>query len=591
MKPLASLGHYRIVVGDELGLDVVDALVTAPVPYLVIRRVTENNVFWDVIDVDDELFSHLSRPSPIAGLLDLSRSAGNHAVRLVELLSKKRRTFDGATRTDRIVVDSGGTARALVGHQGLVEVSTAVYPSLSTGARSVEPNQTIELALALKSRPPEGIAALLDLHFEEGEEFVPVHASVSSNAFTRPEGTVWSTEFKVARDLSSTPTVWNFKARTQDDRDRYTLNVSFVARGVLLGNVVVTLPRTDNLALTASISPSGPLVLPQPEENSGLTLCISEQGTTFRSMTVLHRGVPIVQDARWEIAADPGYFGELQRARDVQAVEDIGVGLWADLPGAVRDLLSGEAHNNDSPLVIIGATPYAPFEAALLPNDGELLGVRRPILRWVSDVTQPQTTLMPVREVLCIRPTYGGADHLPSAIEEETYLADSLPALHRAGTEASLRPFLDNADVGAIHFAGHAQTNPPQLKLEGGVSIRPAFFRPNSPLMAKGKPFLFVNGCHAGTGRVGAPTAQGNMVKALLVNRATSVIAPALEVLSEAARDVARTFYSRVAAGETVGAAMRHVRHHARAALPDQVGSYLSYLAFASPSLRLSWPA
>ena len=588
MKPLASLGNYLIVGADELAPNVADELVMDPVPYLVIRRETPKQILWDVRAVDDDLFSSLSGVGSIESCLNLQTSMGKHSIKLVDVFKKKRLPALSTVKPNRVVLDPSGLAVSLVGALPLAELDAALYPKLVPSVRAIDRDQVIEIKLELLSKTSEELAALLDIHFGADEEFVALHASVSSEAFTMPAGTTWSKEFKVNRDLTTDPGVWNFKVQAAGDRERYSLRVTFMARGKVLGNVVLTLPSTARRALAASVSTSGPLTIPAADAQDGLALIISEDGPTYRRIMATSGGT-VLGDGRFEIAADSPYFSELQKARTLEAVQAIGLGLWTDLPESIRDVLADESLDNGSALTIVASAPYAPFE--IVSDGGEFLGVRRPVLRWVHEVPHRAQTVVPKGEMLCIRPTYGGPDHLPSAVEEETFLAGCVPGLERATTEDALKVLLDRPSIHAIHFAGHAQTSPPLLKLENGGVIRPTFFTPKSQLMKQGKPFLFLNGCHAGTGRIATPSAQGNMVKMLLMFGATSVVAPAIEVQSAAARDVAKAFYGQLAAGASIPEAIHHVRQIASKADPTHIGSYFSYLAFASPLLRLTWPA
>jgi len=590
--PLGSAGRFRLLSGREPARSILDKLVADPVPYVVVHRPSDRGGRWYVFETDDSLFAKLFRDGSVAHCLELDLSQRNAMVRL-ESLGWTARGTPFATAPVRVVLDSAGAVRSLVGRRALVEDSAVLYPTIEANARSVEPGQVVELALQLSSHAPAGASAALDLQFRDGEDRIPIHVSVSSSSYEPAPGSSWSTEMLVSRDLAITPGTWNFQVVARGDRERYGLLVTFFARGQPIGCLAHTLPRSGADDSPAAVSTTGPLApFPDPSTEPGLTLTISEKGGNLRAITAQRGGVQIA-DEPWTISADGGYYLDLERAGRLADIEDIGVGLWADLPGKIRDALRDDPAP-DKPILIVADAPYAPFELASIPiENGVLLGTQRPVLRWIDGIalpSQPAQSAVALDELLCIRPEYGGSDALASAAEEEKYLAERHPAVRAAKDEDALRPYLDNPAIHAIHFAGHAQTNPPLLKLAGGA-IRPAFFRPTSPLMSKGQPFLFLNGCHAGTGRVASPTGQGNMVKAFLVNQSRGVVAPAIEVNSQGALAVARMFYERIEAGDSVAAAMLAVRRAATTAAPQLAGTFLSYLAYASPALKLTWPA
>jgi CHAT domain len=593
MKPeivqrLRPFGAYRVIEANEPAAEILEELLANPVPYLVIRSQAQSQVNWLLVAVDDTLLAKLAAAPalPVGSALELAQ---------VRLPAPK-----GVTRGDwpeqLHAVDLGALradmAMAALEVAAPAALTATLYPRIEASKQAVAPDDVVELAVRLEREAPSGAAAVLDLHFAPGEEHVAIHASVSSEAFAMPEGTSWLAELKVARDLSVTPSVWQFKARAVGHRPRYDLRVTFLARGRVLGGIVLTLPSAGT-ALPATTSPPRPLSIPPAEATPALMLCISEQGETRRGMSVLRGDEVLVNNVDWLMRADAGldYFHRLEQAENVEQIEELGIDLRVSMPDEVQRLLEATA-DDASPLVISGDAPYAPFEVTWVVRGtaGDFLGARRPVLRWTGCQQHPAASRAPLADVLCIRPQYGGNEHLASAEQEEKFLQSRLPALRQAGTRDELEQLLKDDTIHAIHFAGHSQVGPALLKL-GSEPLQGAFFRPESPLMARGRPFFFLNGCHAGTGRVAVPAAQANLVKTLLKNGAQGVIAPAIEIFSPAAREVAQLFYERVEQRDSVGDALLHVRRAARTATAQHAGTYLSYLAFASPQLRLTWPA
>lgn len=139
-----------------------------------------------------------------------------------------------------------------------------------------------------------------------------------------------------------------------------------------------------------------------------------------------------------------------------------------------------------------------------------------------------------------------------------------------------------------LHFAGHANGNPAQLVLED-QKVSPTFFAPSSALLSSGHPLIFLNGCRAGHVSDTSPAFLANFVKMLLASKCTAVVAPMIKVQSPAACKAATTCYDAVA-NNSVGEAVRQIRSLAMdSRIPeDHRATYLSYLAFAPPTLKLA---
>jgi CHAT domain-containing protein len=203
----------------------------------------------------------------------------------------------------------------------------------------------------------------------------------------------------------------------------------------------------------------------------------------------------------------------------------------------------------------------------------------------------PAVTDLNIGQVACIRPQYGtSGDELPSAEEEEKDLQQRFPnRFHVIRRSSELGDLLQNGQVRILHFAGHADGNPAHLVLEDD-KVSPARFHPSYPLLRIGRPLFFLNGCRTGKSWSNAPAFLANSVKVLLTSGCSAIVAPMIKVESPAARKAAKVFYDAVA-NETIVEAVRQVRCLAldRSTPEEDKATYLSYLVFAPPTLKLKF--
>lgn len=467
-----------------------------------------------------------------------------------------------------------------------------LYPNVtSTPADEIEPDQIVTFVLRLDPIGPSDLSPLA-VDFPRRAPKVGLRAILSSTSFLRPEGEPWEQTFTVDRRLATRPAEWEVRAKALGDQPSYALTISFDVGDTPAGAYEVRLRRKGAPELPGG-RPSGGLVrIPRSSSGAGLVLKITAEGTQYR-MRMLRRG-EMVADAPWPMSTE-GFFTKLETANGPQDLWRFGAALYASLPAEVTDALDDPALEG-LPLLIASSVPVAPFELLRLrPRaNGPYLGIDRPVLRWTDKPPMPDLSILAVTGAACIRPEYPPPDHLPSAAQEENELRARFPRLsiEHVAMLAQLDALLQKPAVQLIHFAGHADGNPAKLTLQD-AKVEPAYFDPGTPLM-NGGPFLFLNGCRAATGRTHVPEFQANMLKMLLVANCTGAVAPLTKVESEAALVAACTFYYEVAArGKTVGEAVQAVRGlaFAEGVAPKHIASYLSYLAFAPPRLRLFFSA
>lgn len=461
-----------------------------------------------------------------------------------------------------------------------------IESSLNAG---IEPGQEVAFCVSFTPSAAPGVSAPLLVEHPEGRDSVMLHASVSSDSFVPPPGESWSKSFAVPRSLAVSPNQWVFRAVAAGDRPAYSLTVTFLASGFMAGALAFSIERKGSTNRPVTGLPA-PLSISMRPGGARLTLRIAQEGRSFR-MIMVEDGKEWDEPVPWAMSTD-SYFSSLEAAAGYDALRDIGYGLWVDLPAAVRRFLD-RPEAAGLPLLIVSNTPVAPFEILTLnpSEEGPLMGIDRPVTRWVDDLEMPETDTLLVDDAACIRPDYPPPDNLPSAAEEERELGELLPSMRRVRRINELESLLNEPGVRLVHFAGHADGNPAKLMLEDG-SVSPAKFSPSKDLLRRGRPLLFLNGCRAATGRALTPSQQANMLKMLLTSRCTAAVAPLIRVQSAAALVAAQVFYKAVAGGKSVGEAVKGVRGLAAAGGMKEgfAASYLSYLAYAPPDLRVSIP-
>lgn len=577
-------------------------------PYLVIRRDLGIRDLWYLFLVDEELIWRLKSRGfwfgkPLCSVEDALNlhEEGSIPPGIVSteappgtLVPKAlaRPTRATVHRPD-LLLDTHEGVRGVFTGEALPPAQAMVYPSISCrDGNEVEPNQVVEFLVRVEAAPRPGISAAFPIQFPGNAETIDLHAEVSSREFEPLSRDDWSRTFVVNRQLRSTPEHWLFKAQARGDRKQYSLTVTFHTSGLVIGALEVALPRRS-LAASAPPAKFGARLMSLPQESGArLVVSISEPGSQDYLLSLYEDNRPWENVVPWPGAGrnSETYFTGLERAQTDQDLQNAGYGLWVDLPEPVRQFLD-RRQLEGAPTLFISNGRVAPFEILQLrpQRSGPFLGVDRPVSRWVNDSDMPAGEELKVARVACIRPSYQGADALPSAVKEEEDLRERFPALLRVATTSDLDNLLESGDVGLVHFAGHADSSPAHLTLEDG-QVLPARFHPSKPLLKQGHPLIFLNGCRAGAGRSGAPAAVANFVKVLLTSRCSAVVAPMINAYSPAALEAARVFYDALAT-ETIAEAVRRVRAiPSTQSIPDtQRATFLSYLAFAPPTLGVTF--
>jgi hypothetical protein len=581
---------FRTFNASEASFSVSNDLLSEHVPYAVIGRNISDRTLWYVFDVDDDFMHKLRRQSdqPLEIALDLHEWKSREIVKInqaVDFVPAVQNAI--AERKSPLFVTDSGAFYGVMDPLNVIGLERRIFASLIRAwGDYVDPDRQNEFIVTLSESPGLGVALALKLNFPNDKESIEVHAQVSSTDFVRLPGESWSQTFRVDQQLNFSPENWHFKAFPVGHRKRYSISVQFSAEGNPLGSLAATM-----LAEGAGGSPpkfaGAPLEMPSVS-GARVLVDVTKQATNISEFHVSVDGVqyepPIFSSTDFSL-----YFDKLEQTGTLSKIQDLSYGLWLDLPKRLTEIL--EAFSGQSTL-FNSESPTAPFELLQLNpgSNGPMMGIERPVSRWIPDVGKPETGPLNVKNAACIRPKYT-TNPLPSAGYEEEFLASRLTdRMVPVRTQADFDALLNRTDVDLVHFAGHADGDPAHLKLEQNAIVEPANFHCSKPLLKGRKPFFFVNGCRAGAGSAVAPAVLGNFAKALLKSGFSCVVAPHIYVDSKAALLAATTFYEAVLSGSAIDVALQKIREQAvNPSTPeDQRASLLSYLAFTPVGFKLS---
>jgi hypothetical protein len=461
----------------------------------------------------------------------------------------------------------------------------------AVGREMIEPGEKVAFLLSLRldaplaDPGPAGAFGVFGVHFDQGIETRRLFVTVEAQDFLRPEGERWEKAFTLRRDgLSEASMSLSFVAQAVGDRSVYGLAVHLVVDGAPAGRLDVQLARRGAGTLTRA-NARATLACPGGAAGADLVVSILQEGESV----VVKWSAGQDEPGRWPLHFDTTqHFNALgnksyqQRRPLHEYCRKLASDMDRDLFAALKKQAAA-----GSTVLVMSQTPMLPFELVPLGRNDPFLGTQCAIARWVNrrDVPMQAAGSLKIARVACIRPEYPAARALPSAMDEENDLRAWARELVHVGDRAELAALLDRTDVDLLHFAGHAEDNPPGMAFSSKERIDPSEFW-DTPL-AKRRPFFFVNGCRAGMSHAGLPPSLGGMIESLLSYDFAGVVAPFISVDSGAARTAARAFYEAVRAGRSVAQAVQAI-HACAESDPDQAATYLSYLAYVPPGLRLT---
>jgi hypothetical protein len=255
-------------------------------------------------------------------------------------------------------------------------------------------------------------------------------------------------------------------------------------------------------------------------------------------------------------------------------------------------------------VLIVSDEANIPWELAYLHLDGaepreDFLGAAFVVGRWVRgypDVhgnqvpTYPPPTDLRIGSMAIVTGDYSGAKYwaqLEGAIAEANELADRYHATPVNADSQLVSWLADSADFDLIHFAVHGKwtmgDDPDGIVLGDGSTLRPDEVL---GVTLKNKPFVFLNACQLGQGKVTLGD-YGGIAAAFLEAGASGVVAALWNVDDKQARELATRFYSEMQQNAT---GPGEVFRRQRATFAEDTGSKLSlaYQFFGHPQMRMT---
>jgi hypothetical protein len=292
--------------------------------------------------------------------------------------------------------------------------------------------------------------------------------------------------------------------------------------------------------------------------------------------------------------------GVLARFRDASALPEqarldrvvgLGLDLWGNLPPAFHDFYWQEVYGKDRSIAIYSQEPYIPWELIRPPaEDGrapDFLGSECRVARWRNGRLFPDP--LKVRDFVVIAPEYTDQP-LVETIFEAADLEKRFGARLVDGRYAPVATSLRSKDVQLVHFAGHGEFDedaPQQSQIRlRDQAILPTDVRTFRQGLGKG-PFVFLNACEVGE-QGWVFTGIGGWADTFCDVGCTGFVGPYWAVDDQVAHAAALRFYDGLAAGRSVGEAIRDVRRAF-----DEPGpflhhpTWLAYSLHCQPNIRI----
>ena len=371
---------------------------------------------------------------------------------------------------------------------------------------------------------------------------------------------------------------------------------------------------------------AGPIVANVPEPD--LTMLVSKAGGSQadgRYQAVLHSKHGSVPTTPFdiELGTDAASFaGNIMKAipgQDGSAfIDNTMRGIATIVSKTVKDpafwhhvrqtLAAAHRATGKTPTVLLlTAEPYIPWELAdiggadIEPASAPFLAVQARVGRWILTsshcVPLPGEIDLYVDRMATVVGEYepsSGLSRLPSAEAEGEFLRQKLDAHFVEAWDRDVDRVL-NADlsqpVQLIHFACHGDSNilgTNALYMNDGAELL-EFAIEGSDAGKEYHPLVFLNACRVGAGEQQL-NQYGGFAGAFLRASYRGFIGPLWAVDDVVARDIAESFYKRLAAGEGPAEILRSVRARfvATDADPSPPSTYLAYVFYGHPAMTVT---
>ena len=277
-----------------------------------------------------------------------------------------------------------------------------------------------------------------------------------------------------------------------------------------------------------------------------------------------------------------GYTGPNAR----RWMAEVGVGLWNEMvPNVVKEQF-WQLRDEIGSLSIASSRDVVPWEL-LYPlepgRDEGFLVEQFPVLRRVYGQQSGVIALSGARYIVPV-------DSPGNALDEITMLkgilAQTLTGADDIADLGALLDLIDSGNIGLLHFACHntfrADVGGSAIAMGGGPFV-PAMLSRAVTLraLAKRRPLVFINACRS-AGAVPEYTEMTGWAQQFMAAGAGAFVGTLWAVRSDSARAFAAAFYSRLAAGATLGEAARSARADANREADDP--TWLAYTVYGDPA-------
>jgi len=276
-----------------------------------------------------------------------------------------------------------------------------------------------------------------------------------------------------------------------------------------------------------------------------------------------------------------------------------GQAIYLDLlPAFLKEKLEEATARN---LVLHLDRPLLGIPWELLHDGDQFLGRRFHIGRLVSEQEAASSLQRRMQAPLSVLIVADPGGDLPAARREAEELGEALEGVGPFGRvtmlvgDVSLRTVRDELgrhDV--LHFAGHAEGG--GAGASGGLRLRDGELTAALLEQLRGRidlpGLVFLNGCTSSddTQRLaaGSPAGLAGVASAFLLGGSRHVVGTLWEVRDEVARQHAGTFYRRLAAGETIGAALADGRDTVIADHGEESLLWAAHVLYGDPTWRIA---
>ena len=232
--------------------------------------------------------------------------------------------------------------------------------------------------------------------------------------------------------------------------------------------------------------------------------------------------------------------------------------------------------------------------------DDDFLCMQFHLTRWLSG-EQGAEGLIEISRLACIEASHvPGMAQLKYVKEEKKHILKLATAHHIEdispieATGDAVLDLLDNGDIDLLHFACHGNFDAEYpddsvVILSDSYGLRAEDFHGRrQTMLSRDRPLIFLNACRAG--QQGLSLTQLGGWAASLVGRCKcgAFIGPLWSVTDSLAYEFAKSFYSSLERGHTIGAATLEARRHTRTLAPDNP-TWAAYSVYGHPNGHASW--